>query len=423
MYKLVGQAIVVIKCFYCMQDLDRATWAEVPRDLYMAAAKYLVAHNMAYQHLTVSEDNAREQFLELGATCAAARAQATRVAASETMPVKLDAPGDSSADGPVVAVEEAVVKDELETQLDSTADFSGVDAEADMNHGEHDVEDDEAPPPGFQCVAAEVNTADLDVERCCKEFAANLSTLASRAHRADVGQDMEEQLSSLKSLAETMSKADLQAKRDDLVKQIDAAESGPRTSSGKWVQVVHTGSETLSMYSCEYYQKCFPELFPYGDGVYGLQRDTQLTFREWASYLLERVELEYSVAQSGHGEQDDSSGASEFQPPIIPRWQADLNFLAVASDSWKRMEMVRLASAHVRRKRFKDSLRVVLGCTSAKLSTALRQLGDHATFGDHSTSKIPHFVVWSSIGRTSFCRSSTCEEKCCEGSVVIRSVV
>ena len=358
----------------------------------MAAARYLVAHNVAYQGLTVSEENAREQFLELGATCAAVRAQATRVATSETMPVKLDAPGDSSVDGPVMSVEEAVVKDELETQLDSTADCSGVDAEADATQAGHDVDEEDAPPPGFQCVAGEVSSADLDIERCCKEFAAKLSMLASRAHRAGGVEDMEEQLSSLKSLAKTMSKADLQAKLDDLVNQIDAAESGTRTSSGKWVQAVHTGSDTLSMYSCEYYQKCFPELFPYGDGVYGLQRDTQLTFREWASYLLERVELEYAVAQSGHGDdavgqsghgdQDDPSDASEFQPPIIPRWQADLNFLAVVSDSWKRMEIVRLASAHVRRKKFKDSLRVVLDCTSAKLSTALRQLGDHATIGD-----------------------------------------
>ena len=363
-----------------MQDLDRATWAEVPRDLYMAAARYLVAHNVAYQGLTVSEENARAQFMDLGATCAAVRAQATRVAASETMPVKLDAPGDSSADGPVIAVEEAVVKDEVETQLDSTADCGGVDVEGDMAECEQVVDEDD-PPPGFQCVAGEVTTADLDVERCCKEFAAKLSMLASRAHRAG-GEDMEEQVTSLKSLAETMSKADLQAKLDDMVRQIDAAESGSGNSSGKWVQVVHTGSDTLSMYSCEYYQKCFPELFPYGDGVYGLQRDTQLTFREWASYLLERVELEYVVAQSGHGDQDDPSVASEFQPPMIPRWQADLNFLAVVCDSWKRMEMVRLASGYVRRKKFKDSLRVVLDCTSAKLSTALRQLGDHATIGD-----------------------------------------
>ena len=371
-----------------LQDLDRATWAEVPRDLYMAAAKYLVAHNVAYQGVTVSEENAREQFFQLGATCCAVRAQATQVATSETMPVKLDAPGDSSADGCVIAVKEAVVKDEVETQLESTADFSGVE----VNQNGHDVEDDEAPPPGFQCVAGEVTSADLDVERCCKEFAAKLSMLSSRVHRVGGVEDMEEQLSSLKSLAETMSKADLQAKLDDLVKQIDAAEAGSDTSSGKWVQVVHTGSENLSMYSSEYYQKCFPELFPYGDGVYGLQRDTQLTYREWASYLLERVELEYAVDSSRRSEEADSRGSvleadsrgavPVFQPPIIPRWQADLNFVAVVSDSWKRMEMVRLASAHVRRKKFKDSLRVVLECTSAKLSTALRQLGDHATIGD-----------------------------------------
>ena len=111
-----------------LQDLDRATWAEVPRDLYMVAAKYLVAHNVAYQGVTVSEENARQQFFQLGATCGAVRAQATQVATSETMPVKLDAPGDSSADGCVIAVKEAVVKDEVETQLESTADFSGVES-------------------------------------------------------------------------------------------------------------------------------------------------------------------------------------------------------------------------------------------------------------------------------------------------------
>ena len=378
------------------QDLDHATWAEVPRDLYMTAARFLVRHNVAYQHLTVSEDNAREQFLTLGATCSAVRAQATRVEATEHFAVRLDAPGDTDENAPIVSVEEAVVKDQVETQLDSTADFAGDEHHAD------EVADDELPP-GFQCVAGEVTSADLDVERCCKEFAAKLSLLASRAQRVGGVDDVEEELSSLKSLAENMSKADLQAKLDDLVKQIDAAEAGAATSSGKYVQVVHTGTETLSMYSCEFYQKCFPELFPYGDGVYGLQRDSALTFREWASYLLERVELEYevvdekkddsvcedpnrsgSVLAESAAEPREGSGSVlvEFQPPIIPRWQADLNFLAVASDSWKRMEMVRMASAHVRRKKFKDSLRVVLDCTSAKLSSALRQLGDNATIGD-----------------------------------------
>ena len=360
--------------------MDRATWAEVPRDLYMTAAKYLVAHNVAYQHLTVSEDNAKEQFMELGATCAAVRAQATRVAEAEAMPVKLDAPGDTSAETVVVTVAEATVTDAAETELAATADCGDDSGDVGSVHNQSLDADEDQPPPGFQCVAGELTSADLDVERCCKEFAAKLQLLAARAQRLGGSDDaVEQELTSLKALAETMSKADLQAKLDELVQQMDAAEGATRSSTGKWVQVVHTGSDTLSMYSPEFYQKCFPELFPYGDGVYGLPRDTPLTFREWASYLLARVELEYEISDVATS---DSLPETPFQPPIIPRWQADLNFLAVASDSWKRMEMVRLASGHVRRKKFKDSLRAVLDCTSAKLSTALRELGDHATMGD-----------------------------------------
>eukprot|EP00435_Cladocopium_sp_Y103_P040571 s119_g11.t1 len=184
-----------------------------------------------------------------------------------------------------------------------------------------------------------------------------------------------------------MSQADLQSKLDELVKQIESAETGSAASSGKWVQVVHTGTDILSMYSAASYQKCFPALFPYGDGVYGLPRDSPLTYREWASYLLMRVELEYG---------------DSFQPPHIPRWQSELNFVAVISDSWKRMELVRLASAHVRRKKFKDSLRVVLDCTSAKLAQALRQLGDNATIGDVMRSQKADHPVRDAIGQLLF---------------------
>ena len=166
-------------------------------------------------------------------------------------------------------------------------------------------------------MAGELTSADLDVERCCKEFAAKLQLLAARAQRLGGSDDaVEQELISLKGLAETMSKADLQAKLDELVQQMDAAEGATHSSTGKWVQVVHTGSDTLSMYSPEFYQKCFPELFPYGDGVYGLPRDTPLTFREWASYLLARVELEYEISDVATS---DSLPETPFQPPIIPR--------------------------------------------------------------------------------------------------------
>lgn len=95
------------------------------------------------------------------------------------------------------------------------------------------------------------------MERCCKEFAAKLQLLAARAQRLGGSDDaVEQELTSLKALAETMSKADLQAKLDEFVQQMDAAEGATHSSTGKWVQVVHTGSDiciyTLSMYSPEF---------------------------------------------------------------------------------------------------------------------------------------------------------------------------
>ena len=47
-----------------------------------------------------------------------------------------------------------------------------------------------------------------------------------------------------------------------------------------------------------------------------------------------------------------SAGAVQYQPPAIARWRADFNFIAVANDSWRRMELVRCASSYVRRRSF-----------------------------------------------------------------------
>eukprot|EP00438_Fugacium_kawagutii_P022436 Skav232863 [mRNA] locus=scaffold2451:177362:177739:- [translate_table: standard] len=121
---------------------------------------------------------------------------------------------------------------------------------------------------------------------------------------------------------------------------MDHAEGTQTSVDGRRsVQVVHTGSVPLSMYSPEYWQKGFPEMFPYGDGVYGIARDSSLTFREWASHLLERSELEYEVPAASDGPEMMSKDLDEdgsdwrrcprFQPPSIPRWAGDLNFLSV----------------------------------------------------------------------------------------------
>ena len=120
--------------------------------------------------------------------------------------------------------------------------------------------------------------------------------------------------------------------------------------------------------------------------------------------MFERAELEYEVAAAG----EDSAGTgrdtddhdenvkrrcvreetSRFQPPAIPRWAGELNCLSVACDTWKRMEMVRLASAHVKRKKFKQSLQAVLQCTSERLRAAVAALGENANLGDVMRSSV-----------------------------------
>ena len=64
----------------------------------MAAARYLVTHNVAYQHLDINEEAAVDQFMQLGATCSAVKAQAATVEASEPMPVKLTGPAELQED-------------------------------------------------------------------------------------------------------------------------------------------------------------------------------------------------------------------------------------------------------------------------------------------------------------------------------------
>ena len=49
------------------------------------------------------------------------------------------------------------------------------------------------------------------------------------------------------------------------------------------------------MYSAATWAMCFPHLFPYGDGVFGLPRQVPLTFQQVQFMLLLREELSYDV--------------------------------------------------------------------------------------------------------------------------------
>ena len=62
---------------------------------------------------------------------------------------------------------------------------------------------------------------------------------------------------------------------------------------GRHMLIVGTGSKPLSMFDSKYWTMVEPRLFPYGDGVFGVLRDVELSFDEWVTYLLNREELDY----------------------------------------------------------------------------------------------------------------------------------
>ena len=47
------------------EALEKSTWAQVPRDAYLTAARFCIAHLKVYQHIRLDEDRAKQQFATL----------------------------------------------------------------------------------------------------------------------------------------------------------------------------------------------------------------------------------------------------------------------------------------------------------------------------------------------------------------------
>ena len=110
---------------------------------------------------------------------------------------------------------------------------------------------------------------------------------------------------------------------------------------------------------------CFPDCFPYGDGVFGLPREKPLTFQQCASMHLLREELVYTISPAILNEAakwfgipsqsfcSPASGATgctcsqcvaacqPFVPPRQPRWGHDRDLLCCYYDTWRRMDQIR----------------------------------------------------------------------------------
>jgi hypothetical protein len=175
---------------------------------------------------------------------------------------------------------------------------------------------------------------------------------------------------------------------------------------------------------------CFPDCFPYGDGVFGLPRAETLTFQQWSSMLMEREELSYNVTresmiaakcwfakaalslravpnakrsfQDMRREMDQgetrhfrkrseeeactcvqcSAALQRFELPKQRRWGRNRDILACYYDSWRRMEMIRRAKAHVKRNGYHEKLEKICGATAEQIEAAMSFVGENGSVRD-----------------------------------------
>ena len=183
--------------------------------------------------------------------------------------------------------------------------------------------------------------------------------------------------------------------KDEFMQRLLAA---TQTQSDRTQPVIVAASgQPLKCWEPDFWTKQFPHLFCYGDGVYGLRRRTSLTFHQWVVVILRRTELFYNcipehaipVCPLTTGSSCENAAACAICAKPYnaiklpqPRWSADINLRFVLYDCWRRIEILRKAGMHVRKKGFQQNIALIAGTDSDKILQAFKTLGHAATLRD-----------------------------------------
>ena len=150
--------------------------------------------------------------------------------------------------------------------------------------------------------------------------------------------------------------------------------------------VVPTGTEPVSMFSPAFWSAFDPVAFPYGDGVFGLERDTRLTYPEWCRCLMAREELEYEVGEE-HPAAEAATARSVASESPVPRWRRHPDLLTAQYCLWRRKAIIQGARHFVRTQRFSEGIGALANLKSEELVEAVAVLGKGAGLKEALTSE------------------------------------
>ena len=134
--------------------------------------------------------------------------------------------------------------------------------------------------------------------------------------------------------------------------------------------VVPCGTAPVNMFAPTFWSAFAPLSFPYGDGVFGLERDQDLTYMEWCCYLMDREELEYALPG------EEAAGAGPRDP--VPRWRADSDLLTAMYCLWRRKRYIQCSRSLVQKPVFRRSCEILAGLKPEDLYHACSILGKGA---------------------------------------------
>ena len=204
---------------------------------------------------------------------------------------------------------------------------------------------------------------------------------------------------SIKDVAKELEK--LQAKLEPQIPPpCGVAPATHNLSSGEIVLSVPSKKTCVDSFDPSVWTKMDPKCFIYGDGVWGIERETRMTFRQWIAYLMDRDELEYSGGADWYALARGSAAGVDAAPPAcaprhvlpprrnqrkpkvdpgrVPRWRGARDLLTVAYDMWRRRNYLMSGRLQAERKHWNTTMAEVSRLSAADMWKISDHLGKNA---------------------------------------------